>query len=121
MNRVDENILIPMGDGFRNGVMAKFFSKRRPGTIIPEACEGNKKAAAVGFEWLDKQMADGRSFVCGERFSLADIRLYMVYSFYSKNDSTMVADAALTNVAAWSARMEGTPGVKACRAVAAKL
>ena len=121
LNRVDENILIPMGDGFRNGVMFKFFETRRPGTLIPEAVEGNKKSAATGFAWLDKQMADGRSWICGSRFSLADLRLYIVYSFYSNNDPTMAADSSLANIAAWSERMEETTGVKAVRAVAAKL
>ena len=91
LNRVDENILIPMGDGFRNGVMHDFFKDRRPGTLVPEAVEGNKRSAAVGLKWLDDQMADGRTWVAGARFSLADIRLYVVYSFYASVDKSSTA------------------------------
>eukprot|EP00617_Octactis_speculum_P001565 CAMPEP_0185781078 /NCGR_PEP_ID=MMETSP1174-20130828/101187_1 /TAXON_ID=35687 /ORGANISM="Dictyocha speculum, Strain CCMP1381" /LENGTH=170 /DNA_ID=CAMNT_0028470923 /DNA_START=30 /DNA_END=544 /DNA_ORIENTATION=- len=39
-------------------------------------------AANAGFTWLDAQLAsDGRSFLCGDRFTIADIRLYVNYKF----------------------------------------
>jgi glutathione S-transferase len=113
LNRVDENILIPMGDAFRSGVMYDFFKARRPGTLIPEGVEGNKVSAATGLTWLDTQMADGRTWVAGERFSLADIRLYFVFSFYAKNDPTMAVSKDLHHVAAWVERMKGTAGAAA--------
>lgn len=101
--------------------MYDFFKSRRPGTLVPEAVEGNKKSAATGFRWLNTQMADGRAWVCGERFSLADIRLFVVYSFYSRNDPTMKADSGLGHVGAWVARMATTKGVIAVTPKKSKL
>eukprot|EP01051_Picozoa_sp_SAG22_P025131 SAG22_NODE_7297_length_754_cov_1.097710_1_plen_102_part_00 len=101
--------------------MFEFFKDRRPGTLIPEGVEGNKGSAAVGLAWLDAQMADGREYVCGSRYSLADIRLYFVYGFYSKVDKSMAAAPELKNVAAWAARMQGTAGAAAVKKMAPKL
>lgn len=105
-----------MALGFRNGVMYDFFKSRRPGTLIPEAADGNKRAAGVGFKWLNAQMSDGRNFLAGDRLSLADLRLYIVYSFYSKHDPSMQVDPGLQYIAAWQRRMESVSGVKAMAA-----
>ena len=115
--RIEENILIPMGEAFRFGHMYEFFKvrtighlpqtarrraqtycaracahgvwvcvcvqDRRPGTLIPEAVDGCKLSTATGIKWMEAQLADGRDWLAGERFSLADMRLFVVYSFYS--------------------------------------
>jgi glutathione S-transferase len=63
-----------MGNGFRFGEGLKFFEKRIP--CAPKASPGLKMIAANRLQWLNGQMADGRHYLCGQRFTLADILLY---------------------------------------------
>src|SRR6266699_7136686 len=72
--RVDLNIAEPLANGYRFGEALKFFEKRIP--VAPEASPGLKQIAANRLQWLDGQMADGRDYLCGKRFTLADILLY---------------------------------------------
>ena len=72
--RVDLNICEHMGNGFRFGEGLKFFEKRIP--CAPDASPGLKMIAANRLQWLNGQMADGRDYLCGKRFTLADILLY---------------------------------------------
>ena len=103
-------VLIPMGEAFRFGHMYEFFKDRRPGTLIPEAVDGCKLSTATGIAWLEAQLGDGRDWLCGERFSLADQRLFVIYSFYSGQDKSMQAqDSPLFE--AWLERCRGTPGI----------
>ena len=48
-----------------------FFATRI--TQIPAVADANREAAAKKLAWLDGELADGRPFVAGERFSVADI------------------------------------------------
>src|SRR5215470_5447935 len=61
------------------GEAAKFFEKRIP--VAPEASPGLKMIAANRLQWLNGQMADKRDYICGKRFSLADILLYCWLDF----------------------------------------
>ncbi len=72
--RVDLNICEHLGNGFRFGEGLKFFEKRI--ACAPEASPGLKMIAANRLQWLNGQMADGRQYICGKRFTLADILLY---------------------------------------------
>lgn len=110
INRIEENILIPMGEAFRFGHMYEFFKDRRPGTLIPEAVDGCKLSAATGIAWLEEQLSDGRKWLCGERFSLADMRLFVIYSFYTGLDKSMQANGSPL-FDAWIERCKGTPGI----------
>ena len=47
---------------------------------VPQAADDLKTLAQEKLTWLDEQIA-GRSFVCGERFSLADILLCVFLEF----------------------------------------
>src|SRR3954469_3384119 len=71
--RVDLNICEPLLIGFRFGEGLKFFQKRI--LCAPEASPGLKKMAADRLQWLDGQLAD-KDYLCGSRFTLADILLY---------------------------------------------
>jgi len=107
--RLDLNIAEPLANGYRFGEALKFFEKRIP--VAPEASPGLKKIAANRLQWLNKQMADGRQFICGNRFTLADILLYCWIEF--GNQVGQPLDPANSNIVAWLARVGERPSVKA--------
>ena len=107
--RVDLNIAEPLTNGYRFGEALKFFEKRIP--VAPEASPGLKMIAANRLKWLNEQMADGRDYLCGKRFTLADILLYCFIDF--GNQIGQPLDAGNTNIAAWFKRVGERPSVKA--------
>jgi glutathione S-transferase len=107
--RVDLNIAEPLANGYRYGEALKFFEKRIP--VAPEASAGLKKVAANRLQWLNAQMADGRQYLCGKRFTLADILLYCWLDF--GNQVGQPLDPANTNIAAWFKRVGERPSVTA--------
>ena len=106
--RVDLNIAEPLANGYRFGEALNFFQNRI--TCAPEASPGLKKIAADRIKWLDGQMA-GKQFLCGPRFTLADMLLYCWLEF--GNQVGQPLDAANTNIAAWFARVAARPSVRA--------
>jgi len=107
--RVDLNIAEPLANGYRFGEALKFFEKRIP--VAPEASPGLKMIAANRLKWLDSQMADGREWICGKRFTLADILLYCWIDF--GNQVGQPLDQTNGNIVAWFARVGARPSVKA--------
>ena len=107
--RIDLNIAEPLANGYRYGEALKFFEKRIP--VAPEASPGLKKVAANRLQWLNGQMADQREYVCGKRFTLADILLYCFLDFGSQVGQPL--DPANENIAAWFARVGARASVKA--------
>ena len=105
--RVESKLLTPLFYAVRCGPLAKFFADRTPGYIHPEMSEPMGVAAKAGYAWVDAQLAaDGRSFLCGERFTIADVRLYVNYQFLSKVHKAMVLDEqAHPALAAYLARI----------------
>src|SRR5262249_53266553 len=99
----------PPANVYRYGEALKFFEKRIP--VAPEASPGLKMVAANRLQWLNGQMADGREWICGKRFTLADILLYCWIDF--GNQVGQPLDAANGNIAAWFARVGARPSVKA--------
>jgi glutathione S-transferase len=85
------------------------FEKRIP--AAPEASPGLKMIAANRLQWLNGQMADSREFICGKRFTLADIHLYGWLDF--GNQIGQPLDTASSNIVAWFARVGERPSVKA--------
>src|SRR5256885_3404020 len=79
--RFDLNICEPLLNGFRFGEGLKFFQKRIP--CAPEASPGLKMIAANPLQWLDGQMGD-KDYLCGKRFTLADILFYCWLHFASQ-------------------------------------
>jgi len=106
--RVDLNICEPLANGYRFGEGLKFFEKRIP--VAPEASPGLKAIAAKRLAWLNEQLA-GKDYLCGKRFTLADIFLYGWIEF--GNQVGQPLDAANTNIVAWMARVGERPSVKA--------
>jgi glutathione S-transferase len=107
--RVDLNIAEPLANGYRFGEALKFFEKRIP--VAPEASPGLKMVAANRLKWLDGQMSDGREWICGQRFTLADILLYCWIDF--GNQVGQPLDQTNGNIVAWFARVGARPSVKA--------
>jgi glutathione S-transferase len=105
--RIDLNIAEPGANGFRFGEGLKLFEKRIP--VAPEASPGLKMIAANRLRWLDGQMA-GKDYICGKRFTLADILLYGFLDFAAQVGQPL--DPANTNLAAWFARVGQRPSVK---------
>jgi glutathione S-transferase len=106
--RVDLNICEHLANGYRFGEGLKFFQKRIP--VAPEASPGLKMIAANRLQWLDSQIA-GKEYLCGNRFTLADILLYCWLEFGEQVGQPL--DPANTNIAAWIARIAQRPSAKA--------
>ena len=106
--RVDINICEPMANGFRYGEGLKLFESRM--RCLPEASDGLKALAQDGLATLDRQMA-GRKWVCGDRFSMADILLFSWTNFFSGAGQPMNPD--LKNIAAWFERAKARPSASA--------
>ena len=107
--RVDLNICEPLTNGYRFGEALRFFEKRIP--VAPEASPGLKMIAANRLKWLDSQLADGRDYLCGKRFTLADILLYCFIDF--GNQIGQPLDASNAHIVAWFSRVAERPSVKA--------
>jgi len=106
--RVDLYICEPMGNGFRFGKGIRMFKERMH--TIPEAAEGPKAAASERLAWLDGQM-EGRDFICGDRFTLADILLYSNLKTFVPFGQPL--DPELKNIAAWRERVGERPSAEA--------
>ena len=106
--RIDLNICEPMANGYRFGEAVRFFQKRIP--VVPEASPGLKQVAANRLQWLDGQLA-GKKFICGDRFTLADMLLYCWIDFFGQNGQPL--DAANGNISALLARVADRPSAKA--------
>lgn len=106
--RIDLNICEPMANGFRFSQGLGLFKKRI--VTVPEAADGLKKIAQDRLTWLDGQLA-GKAFVCGKRFTLADVLLYCFLDFGNAVGQPLNPDNK--NVAAWFARVKERPSAKA--------
>jgi glutathione S-transferase len=106
--RVDLNICEHLANGYRFGEALEFFKKRIP--VAAEASPGLKMIAANRLQWLNGQMA-GKDYLCGNRFTLADILLYCWLDFGSKVGQPL--DPANANLVAWFERVSKRESVKA--------
>ena len=76
--RIDLGIIESLTNGFRYSDGLPIFKDRMQ--TIPEAAEGLKSIAQEKITWLDGQLA-GKDYICGDRFSLADIMLFCFLEF----------------------------------------
>jgi glutathione S-transferase len=76
--RIDLNIVEPLTNGFRYSQGLKLFQNRI--RCIPAAADDLKLTAQERLAWLDGLIA-GRTFICGERLTLADIMLFCFLDF----------------------------------------
>ena len=106
--RIDIGICEPMANGFRFGEGLKLFESRI--RCLPEASDGLKAVAQDGLGWLDGQL-EGKTWVCGDRFSMADIHLYAWTSFFSGAGQPLSPDHK--NISAWFERAKARPSASA--------
>lgn len=106
--RIDLNICEPLTNGFRFSEGLRTFQDRI--ICLPEAAPGLKMIAADRIRWLDGQVGD-KEFICGSRFSLADMILYCWIDFGNKVGQPL--DQKNMNLDAWFRRMSGRPSARA--------
>lgn len=102
--RVDLNIVEPLTNGFRFSQGLRLFKDRI--VTVPEAADGLKKIAQDRLSWLDGQMA-GKEFLCGKRFTLADIHLFCFLEFGTQVGQPLNPENK--NVTAWFERIKARP------------
>jgi glutathione S-transferase len=98
--RVDLNIVEPLANGFRFAEGAALFKDRIH--IIPQAADDLKAIAQEKLAWLDGLM-EGKQFLAGDRFSMADVLLFSFLDFGKAVGQTL--DPAQGNMNAWFARV----------------
>ena len=76
--RIDLQIVEPLTNGFRFSEGNDFFKDRL--YLIPQAADDLKAITQERLTWLDEQIS-GKEYICGDRFSLADIMLYCFLNF----------------------------------------
>ncbi len=100
--RIDLGVLETLTNGFRYSEGLPIFKDRMQ--TIPEAADGLKSIAQEKIAWLDGQI-EGNEFICGDRFSLADIMLYCFLEFGAQVGQPL--NDQNTNIMAWYERVAG--------------
>ncbi len=100
--RIDLGVLETLTNGFRYSEGLPIFKDRMQ--TIPEAADGLKSIAQEKIAWLDGQIA-GNEFICGDRFSLADIMVYCFLEFGAQVGQPL--NDQNTNIMAWYERVAG--------------
>jgi glutathione S-transferase len=106
--RFDTRILEPLSLAFRSAEGLEMFKDRCH--VIPHAADDLKATVQESWAWLEPLMAD-KQYVCGDRFTLADIQLYVFADFGKMVGQGMPDD--LPNLQAWYARVAQRPSVVA--------
>ena len=106
--RVDLNIVEPLTNGFRYSLGLRLFQNRI--VCVPEAADGLKKIAQDRLGWLDGQIGE-REFLCGKRFTLADILLFCFLDFGGQVGQPLNPENK--HVTAWFERVKARPSTAA--------
>jgi glutathione S-transferase len=109
VRRIDLGIVEPMANGFRAAEGRQLFTSRMT-LVSPAAAAELKAIAQEKLMWLDKLM-QGRTWVCGDRFSLADMILLAFVEFGTSVGQPMPADA--TWLPEWHKRAAARPSAAA--------
>ena len=99
--RVDLQIIEPLTTGFRYSEGLELFKTRMQ--TIPEAADGLKSIAQEKLAWLDAEM-EGKDYICGDRFSLADIMLFCFITFGATVGQSVSEEN--TNLTSWYDRVK---------------
>ena len=106
--RFDTRILEPMTLAFRSAEAIGLFKDRY--RVIPHAADDLKATVQDSWAWLESQMLD-KTFVCGDRFTLADIQLFAFADFGAVIGQGI--PESLANLQAWFKRVKERPSVAA--------
>lgn len=102
------NVIEPLANGFRYGEGLPMFKGRM--RTIPQAADDLKALAQDGLRLFDACL-EGRRFIAGSRFTLADIALYCLLDFGATANQPL--DPKLANVGAWFQRVAQRPSAEA--------
>jgi glutathione S-transferase len=108
VRRIDLNICETLGGGFRFSEGLPLFKERIH--TIPQAADDLKAIAQEKLAWLDEMM-EGKEFICGDRFTLADILLFAFLEFGAAVGQPL--DAKCERLQAWYARVAARPAFAA--------
>ena len=100
VRRVDLNICEPLTSGFRYAEGLPLFQSRM--RTIPHAAGDLKELAQEKLSWLDGLLS-GRTWLAGDRFTLADIMLFCFLQFGTQVGQPLNPDNK--NIAAWFDRV----------------
>jgi len=100
--RLDLQILEPLANGFRFSEGLTLFQDRV--RCMPQAADDLKTLTQERITWLDGQIA-GKDFICGSRFSMADILLFSFLEFGESVGQPMNTDNS--NIMVWYDRVKG--------------
>jgi glutathione S-transferase len=106
--RIDLNVCEPMANGFRFSEGLRLFENRVH--VIPQAADDLKAVAKERLAWLDG-LVEGRPWVVGDRFTLADILLYVFLEFGAQVGQPL--DPSNQNLTAWKDRVAARPSAAA--------
>jgi glutathione S-transferase len=100
-----------MTSGFRFGEGLSIFKDRI--RVIPQAADDLKATAREKLEWLNG-LIEGREFIVGDRFTLADVLLFGFLEFGATVGQPL--DAKLENLQGWYTRVASRPSIEASKA-----
>jgi glutathione S-transferase len=106
--RVDLNICEPMVNAFRFSEGLPLFKDRT--VTVPEAADGLKRIAQDRLAWLDRQIGD-KNYICGSRFTLADILLFCFLDFGRQVGQPL--PEGNRNIGTWFGRVKSRPSARA--------
>jgi glutathione S-transferase len=106
--RVELKITEHLYNGFRFAEGIELFKPRM--RVLPEAADGLKATARDNLAWLDGLLA-GRTFIAGDRFTIADVILYCALDF--GRGVGQAFDPSLKNLSAWFERVSARPSAAA--------
>jgi len=107
--RIDLGICEPLANGFRAAEGRRIFENRMK-LVGAEGAAELKAIARDRLLWLDGQM-QGQEFICGDRFSLADVLLFTFLAFGAQVGQPIPEEASW--VKAWFARVQARPSAAA--------
>lgn len=106
--RIDLGIMENLANGFRYSEGLPLFKDRIH--TIPEAADELKAIAREKLSWLDALIAN-HDYVCGDRFSLADIMLFCFLEFGQQVGQPF--EPSNKHIAAWFERVKARPSAAA--------
>jgi len=105
--RIDLNVCEPLANGFRYGEGLALFKDRI--RCVPEASSALKQIAQDNLAKVDAHLA-GKRYLCGERFTMADILLYAFLDFAQGVGQPL--DSAKRSLTAWFGRVGARPSAE---------
>jgi len=105
--RVDLHVCVPLYAGYRSNTQGLLRASN--GLPVPRDVEEPRLMASIALDWVDQQL-HGRDYLCGDRFSFADIMLYCFLIFGETSGQFLEPD--WTALAAWRERVAARPSAE---------